>query len=417
MSTVLRMSAALAALVVASSAHAQMDPEAGDVWLPPPDDPPPEQPQQGGAQVVIDLQVQSTPPGAQVIANRQVVGVTPLDTQLPVQGGAPVRVTVQLAGYQPHTFEVDPSRPSHSVHAALVPLDGSAPVDPAAGGTGAAQPNPFANADYGERPTHRIGGAFQFFTENNDIAPITVIGLDFGALVRLLGNDEEGQLTMDLAADWSVYAIFAESGAFEESELRPNNPSVSLLLGSRYGIVRVYGGPGLTIPLTAAIDDSNFFDPATGVAIVGRGIHAYMHGAIEPWIYALSHIALHARGGVEVRLDGGSFGAEMALGLLAGIEANYANVPNVLNWQLRFFGGARPIDPISFGGQLGISYFRDLESAGDPDDAVVSIEPYVRGHFDPAFVGLRFLVNLTDPFSFDDNGIWSLTIEAGAELE
>ena len=47
-----------------------------------------------------------------------------------------------------------------------------------------------------------------------------------------------------------------------------------------------------------------------------------------------------------------------------------------------------------------------------------SLEPYVRGLFDHAFIGGGFLINLDDPLGplLDQGSIWGLRIEGGARF-
>lgn len=82
----------------------------------------------------IDFTVESEPSGALVIADGQVVGQTPLDTQLLVAATAEtdgIRVTVSLDGYQPLTMVAHPRRGVVALQVALRPLSTPAPpVDP-----------------------------------------------------------------------------------------------------------------------------------------------------------------------------------------------------------------------------------------------------------------------------------------------
>lgn len=367
-----------------------------------------------------------------MIVNRHVVGITPLHTQLPLPAGTTtLRVTVAIAGHQPYTFDVDATRGRADVHAALQPLPsqqvGVAPVAAAPMGFEAPPTHTAGEATpvYGRRPRHRFAGSFGLFAINNDTpAKMTVIGLGLEAQFRLLGNDGPGELGMDLRARWSFVSLFAGD---LDAEARPNNPTLVLEFGSRFGPMRIYGGPGVTAPVAAAVDDDPGRFGGCISCLVGILSHAFagrMNGNVEIWDYAASHMALHARGGIEARFDAGYVGAEMALGVLPGIDTNlYLSANNMFAWQLLFFGAARPVRPLSVGGRLGVAYLRDLEAMRGMgyDDVYVSLETFVRTHFGAGFLGLRFLLNMTDDgrtgFSFDDNGVWGLWLDAGVELE
>ena len=108
----------------------------------------------------IDFTVESEPSGALVIADGQVVGQTPLDTQLLVAATAEtegIRVTVSLDGYQPMTLVAHPRRGVVVLQVALRPLSTPAPpVDPAPPPVDPApppvDPNPAAPPSTGTAP-------------------------------------------------------------------------------------------------------------------------------------------------------------------------------------------------------------------------------------------------------------------------
>ncbi len=77
-------------------------------------------------QVMVTVAANSTPPGAIVTGGGRQLGVTPLQTQVPVPAPVPGQVqtfafTFELAGYQPATINASPVNNTISITAALAP--------------------------------------------------------------------------------------------------------------------------------------------------------------------------------------------------------------------------------------------------------------------------------------------------------
>ncbi|MCA9607319.1 MAG: proprotein convertase P-domain-containing protein [Myxococcales bacterium] len=102
----------------------------------------PDQPAAPPGQVMVTVAANSTPPGATVVGGGRNLGVTPLQTQVPIpapQPGQPAQTfafTFTLEGYQPATINASPVNNTISITAALAPAIAAQPVggDPAAGG-------------------------------------------------------------------------------------------------------------------------------------------------------------------------------------------------------------------------------------------------------------------------------------------
>lgn len=83
-------------------------------------------PPQPAGQVMITVAASSTPPGATVTGGGRQLGVTPLQTQVPVPAPVPGQVqsfafTFELAGYQTATINATPVNNTISITAALAP--------------------------------------------------------------------------------------------------------------------------------------------------------------------------------------------------------------------------------------------------------------------------------------------------------
>lgn len=103
----------------------------------------PDTPAAPPGQVMVTVAANSTPPGATVVGGGRSLGVTPLQTQVPIpaqQPGQPAQTfafTFTLDGYQPATINASPVNNTISITAALAPAVPAQAVggDPSVDGT------------------------------------------------------------------------------------------------------------------------------------------------------------------------------------------------------------------------------------------------------------------------------------------
>ncbi|GAB5544668.1 MAG: hypothetical protein SangKO_044280 [Sandaracinaceae bacterium] len=360
---------------------------------------------------VIALAVASEPSGARVIAAGRVLGITPIDTQLEVSEEVArdgLRLTVSRDGYQPSDLTVDVSRGLVVVQTALRPLDppssapiGAPPLAPAI----AQSPTPLAP----DVSRHELRGRVGFYTaEPAREDRLTAATLEIEGRFGLLdGGPGEAFVDLDVALSAAALGVDGGRGA----AFRVGNPHAQVRAGARLGEVRVSGGVGLALPLTAAFDDDRDVVAAAAYA-AANGMSAWR----DPWRWIYSTAAVTAEGRVTYAGEQVQLGGALSIGGILGVDRGRTQQPDWFSFQLRGHIQGQPHPLVTLGGEIGFSHLAMLET--DLSNSALSIAPYAHLDFEGGYVGPRFTLNVIDPlgFSFDAGGVWSLALEGGARF-
>jgi hypothetical protein len=212
-----------------------------------------------------------------------------------------------------------------------------------------------------------------------------------------------------LGLQWPMaFGAVAAPGVEEISRLQLGNPTPAAHLRWRTGGVVLSMSPGVTIPLATLPDgDPSEAQAARWVYSAALGVR----GLWNPWLWFPDTLSIVLPMRIDVPIgEDFTFGTDVAMGV---------GIPTA--------GDDRDLE---FGGQVGLDFARRLgrSAAGASLRAVwtpsfeegnlqLSLEPFLRLHLGAqAFTTARFTLNLNRPygFSFEQGGVWGLSLGAGA---
>lgn len=216
-------------------------------------------------------------------------------------------------------------------------------------------------------------------------------------------------------ARWGLaYAAQTPTVDAEASSVRVGSVWLAGYFTRTFGKLALRAGLGVTIPLTSlpSATDPDFV--AAGLAYQGAQA---MRGRLDPWLFAAPHYFTVALPVVRVDHPVGeriATGAEAAAAYMVHYGDDGPAAQSTLALQLALWGAYTLVSTLQAGLRLGAVWLPG-ESG---DDAQLSLEPYARMSFGPAFARLGFLMNLDRPlgFAFDQVGYWGLRIEGGASF-
>jgi hypothetical protein len=240
--------------------------------------------------------------------------------------------------------------------------------------------------------------------------------------IRLLGggrlydwDDDTGTWSVEL--EGTLRAYFAELTARADGSrvcCAVGNPTLALSIGWTDGAtVQARAGIGVALPVGIA---NGLSETADILGYFGRAQHGFWDG----WDGLVTTTGVFGRGDLDWRDDIWIAGVDGAVGAsihVIGIEAGSA----IAVYQLGGYVGVEPIESLALGVRAQVAGWtvgggRDFGTGARPEDAQVSVVPFVRLMLDPAVFEVRATVNLDEPMGVTaDRSIWAVHLRSGLE--
>jgi hypothetical protein len=257
------------------------------------------------------------------------------------------------------------------------------------------------------KPKTEVGLDMTFFTGSPDPVTLTAVAPILRAIIPVGPFTLEPELPFvyyHYNVSVNVPGVITTSAS--DSKFLVGNPTFAFKYHARKKDLDVYVGAGVGLPLARV--DQGETDRAIGYAMAFA-----TRGAWNVWWYDPNALTFFVPAGVRYTAQSGfDLGAEVGSGILINTGSGTSDV----------------VGAVQIGGHVGYAAsFMEagvrlkgvrLPGDGNADSFQASVEPYVRGLFEHAFIGAGFLINLDEPLGplLDTGSFWGLRVEGGARF-